>query len=145
MEPELFRPGRCLKLVLDPGFLDRLGQGAAAIGVSIPPNFVLRPSDKPHRNSKKMIVATMARVITSVTAFVSTMSTASASRPRQPAPTNRERFNLLTATTRLTNIVAPECTESDRALVRHLPDPRGTTLGDAAPPGPSEDGGSLDP
>jgi hypothetical protein len=67
---------------------------------------------------------------------VSTMSTASASRPRQPAPTNRECFNLLTATTRLTNIVAPECTESDWAFVRHLLILRGTTLGDAAPRGP---------
>ncbi len=49
-----------------------------------------------------MIVATMASVITSVTAFVSTMSRARTRRPRPPAPTNRERFNLLTATTRLT-------------------------------------------
>ena len=49
-----------------------------------------------------MIVATMASVITSATAFVSTISTASVSRPRPLAATNRESFNLLTATTRLT-------------------------------------------
>ncbi len=48
-----------------------------------------------------MIVATMASVITSVTAFVSTMSTASASRTRPPTPINKERFNVLAATTRL--------------------------------------------
>ena len=47
----------------------------------------------------KMTVAMMARVITSVTVFV---STASASRPRPPATTDRQRFNLLTTTTCLT-------------------------------------------
>ena len=47
-------------------------------------------------------MATMASVITSVTAFVSTMSTASTSRPRPLAPTNRERFKSSTAATRLT-------------------------------------------
>ena len=49
-----------------------------------------------------MIVATMARVVTSVTAFVSTMSPASANRARPPTPTTKERVNVLTATTRLT-------------------------------------------
>ena len=44
----------------------------------------------------------MASVITSATVFVSTMTLASASRPRPLAITNRQSFNLLTATTRLT-------------------------------------------
>ncbi len=44
----------------------------------------------------------MARVVTSVTAFVSTMSPASANRARPPTPTTKERVNVLTATTRLT-------------------------------------------
>ena len=70
--------------------------------MAYPPTFVLRPSAKPHRNSRKMIVATMASVTTSATAFVSTMSTARASRTRPPATTNKERFNLSTASTRLT-------------------------------------------
>jgi hypothetical protein len=44
----------------------------------------------------------MASEIMSATVFVSSTSTTSASRPRPPATTNRQRFNLVTATTRLT-------------------------------------------
>ena len=66
--------------------------------------FVLRPSAKLHRRTRKTIVAKteMASMITSATVFVSSTSTTSASRPRPPATTNRQSFNLLTATTRLT-------------------------------------------
>ncbi len=65
------------------------------------PSFVLRPSAKPRRASRKRTMPTMANVITSTTAFASSTSTASASRPRPLATTNRQSFNLLTATTRL--------------------------------------------
>jgi len=66
--------------------------------------FVLRPSAKLHRRTRKTIVAKteMASMITSATVFVSTMTAASASRPRPPAPTNRQSFSLSTTATRLT-------------------------------------------
>ena len=69
------------------------------------PAFVLNSCsapDKPRRASRKTIVPKMASVIASATVFVSTMSTASASRPSPLAKTNRQSVNLLTATTRLT-------------------------------------------
>jgi len=75
---------------------------APVVGLVYLPAFVLRASAKLHRLSRKMIVATMASEITSATVFVSSTSTTSASRPRPPATTNRQSFNLLTATTRLT-------------------------------------------
>ena len=65
------------------------------------PALVLRPSAKPHRRSKKTIVPKMASVITSATLFVSTTNAASTSRPRPLATTDRQSFNLLTATTGL--------------------------------------------
>ena len=58
------------------------------------PAFVLRPSAKPHQLSRKMIVATMASVITSATAFVSTISTASVSRPRPRPPEMPEKVSI---------------------------------------------------
>ena len=83
------------------------------------PSFVLRASAKPHRPSRKMIVPTMASVITSATVFVSTMNAASASRPRPLARTNRQSFNLLTATTRLTRSSLLSVRSPCWALVRH--------------------------
>ena len=74
---------------------------APVIGLVYLPEFVLPASAKPRRASRKTIVPIMASVITSATVFVSTMSTASASRPKPLAKTNRESVNLLTATTRL--------------------------------------------
>ena len=65
------------------------------------PAFVLRASAKLHRRTRKTIVPKMASVIASATVFVSTMTAASASRPRPLATTDRQSFNLLTATTRL--------------------------------------------
>ena len=65
------------------------------------PAFVLRASAKLHRRSKKTIVPKMASVITSATLFVSTTNAASTSRPRPLATTDRQSFNLLTATTGL--------------------------------------------
>jgi hypothetical protein len=70
-----------------------------------PLDFVLCSSAKPRRDNQKMTVPTMANVITSATAFASTMSAASASRPRPLATTNRQSFNPLTATTRLTRFL----------------------------------------
>jgi len=75
---------------------------APVIGLVYLAEFVLRASAEPRRTSRKAIVPMMASVITSATVFVSTLSTASASRPRPLAKTNRESVDLLTATTRLT-------------------------------------------
>ena len=60
------------------------------------PAFVLRASAKLHRRTRKTIVPKMASVIASATVFVSTMTAASASRPRPLATTDRQSFNLLT-------------------------------------------------
>ena len=69
------------------------------------PAFVLNSCsapDKPRRASRKRTVPTMANVITSTTAFASTMSTASASSTRPLAITNRQSFSPSTTATRLT-------------------------------------------
>ena len=106
------------------------------VGYRVYPPTFLRPSAKPHLDSKKMIVATMASVITSVTAFVSTISTASVSRPRPLAATNRESFNLLTATTRLTRSSLQSVrNQVGRSSVRTWSSPARTGLGLATPSG----------
>lgn len=64
------------------------------IGLVYLPAFVLRASAKPHRRARKTIVPKMASVITSATVFVTTMTAASASRPRPLTITNRQSFNL---------------------------------------------------
>gem|GEM_PF-2860592 len=74
---------------------------APVIGLVYLSAFVLRASAKPRRASRKTIVPMTASVITSATVFVSTMNAASTSRPRPLATTDRQSFNLLTATTGL--------------------------------------------
>jgi hypothetical protein len=66
---------------------------------------------------------------------VSTISTASVSRPRPLAATNRESFNLLTATTRLTRSSLQSvrnqvgCSSVRTWSSRHAPDGAGYSIG----------------